>query len=185
MRDGPAGYTPPPSVGRSDLLNAGGDNDFRQMISDISALAANLTTIRTHLAALLDLTPPQYHVLMTVAQHQGADGISIGALARYLHLSGAFVTTEAGALVRRGLLVKQANPNDRRSVLLRLTRKGEQDVERISPHLVEINDRVFEPLGRRGFRDLCQNVQQLVATSEAACSRLSDTPVADLGSPGT
>lgn len=170
-------YEPPLSTRREALLDdTGSDRRFRQLIFDLAAVEGNLATARAQFAASLGVSARQYSILMTVAHHQDGDGVPVGVVAEHLHVSGAFVTTEAAGLVRRGLLVKAPNPRDGRSVLLRLAPDGENALARLAPHLAEVNDALFAPLDAEAFRRLAGTVAQLVASTERTVARLSAAP---------
>src|SRR5690606_32192677 len=111
------------SVSKKALLDAGGrtDRKFRQLLYDFSVVGRHLEAARSHLASFIGLSSPQYNILMIVAQYQGAEGVSVTRVARQLHASAAFVTSEMRALVARGLVRKRASSQDRRSVLISLT----------------------------------------------------------------
>jgi DNA-binding MarR family transcriptional regulator len=144
------------STSREELLDEGGnsDNDLRQFLYDFSVLASQLETARAHLAAHIGVTPPQYNILMVIARKQGKDGISVSDVARRLHVSVAFVTTEARKLENIGLIVKKPNPNDARGTLLMLSPDGEACVHDVEPERLFVNDQLFQSLTRDDFRHL-------------------------------
>lgn len=57
---------------------------------------------------------------------------TVGQLAQQLFVTSQFVTIEIGDLVRKGIVEKRPNEADRRSVLLRLTAKGEGLLREVS-----------------------------------------------------
>jgi DNA-binding MarR family transcriptional regulator len=120
-------FTMPLTVSKSELLDENGTSDrrFRQFLYDFSVLAAHLEFARAYLASQIDLTSPQYNIVMIIAQYQRAAGISVSDVAQHLHVSTAFITSEVGKLEQMGLVEKRQNPNDGRGVLLRLTALGE------------------------------------------------------------
>ena len=85
-----------PTVSAPALLDAtgGGDRDFRQLLYDISIAAAHLESARSYLAGHMDVTPPQYNMVMIIAQYEGQSGISVSEIASHLHVSNTFVTSE-------------------------------------------------------------------------------------------
>ena len=87
----------PPTTSRQELLDSDGvsDRQFRQLLYDFSTLGANLEIARAYLASLAGLSPPQYNCAMIIAYYQGAVGVSVSDVARHLHVSTAFVTSEA------------------------------------------------------------------------------------------
>jgi DNA-binding MarR family transcriptional regulator len=155
----------PATVSRTALLEVGGDSGFRQLVYDLLTISVRMEAVRTHLARRIGITGPQYSVLIAIAQFQDADGVSVSKVAKVLHVSAAFITTETRQLERLGLLIKQVNPRDRRGVLLRLTATGEQQMIAISPAITAINDRFFSPLSRTAFRTFAECAAQLVSSS--------------------
>lgn len=154
----------PLSATRLELLDEGGTTDhrFRQLLHDFSALAAALELARSHLASIIGLTSPQYNIAMVLANHQNAGGIRVSDVARRLHVSSAFITSEAGHLEQAGLVSKRPNPGDGRGVLLRLTTKGEALVQRVGPARQQMNDHLFGSLTAKGCRDFSKTLATLL-----------------------
>lgn len=75
-----------------------------------------------------DLTFPQYNALMAV---RDAGEVSVKHLAERLQVSPPSASTMVDRLVEMGLLDRQPNPNDRRSVLIRLSPVGNESIEAI------------------------------------------------------
>jgi DNA-binding MarR family transcriptional regulator len=157
-------FTMPPTVSKPELLDENGTSDrrFRQFLYDFSVLAAHLEFARAYLASRLDLSSPQYNITMIIAQYQGARGISVSDVAQHLHVSTAFITSEAGKLEQRGLIMKRQNPNDGRGVLLRLTPLGEAKVLEIGPKRLLVNDHLFRALSGEDFRQLSKIAASLI-----------------------
>ena len=57
---------------------------------------------------------------------ENTEGIPLKRLAEELHLTAGTVSEVVDTLVRKGGLVRVVNPNDRRSVMIRLTEKSQQ-----------------------------------------------------------
>jgi DNA-binding MarR family transcriptional regulator len=165
----------PPTVSRPELLEDGNDQRLRRLLYDLFVLSAHVDTIRSHVGGLVGLTPPQYSIVIVVAQSQENGGASVGAVAAHLHVSSAFVATEASKLVRKGFLMKRANPTDRRGVLLTLSREAEETIRSLAPYLRSINDRFFASLDRDQFLLCSETVTRLV---EGAASAVEWLPVA-------
>jgi DNA-binding MarR family transcriptional regulator len=127
-----------------------------------------LETARDYFGRLINVTGPKYHLLMTVAQLQGAVGVSVGAVAQAMHVSSAFVTTETGKLSTLGLLRKRPNPQDGRGALLSLTRAGRLKVDRLIPEIRAVNDLFFGRLDAHSFSELCDSAAALVDGSREA-----------------
>jgi DNA-binding MarR family transcriptional regulator len=123
---------------------------------------------RDYFGRLINVTGPQYHLLMTVAQLQGDLGVSVGTVAQAMHVSSAFVTSETGKLSAQGLLRKRPNPQDRRGALLSLTQTGRLKMDRLIPEIRTVNDLFFGRLDAHSFSELCASASTLVHGSREA-----------------
>lgn len=163
-RDAPAPRSGLPlTVTRRALLVDESDRTFRELIQDLLTLSYQTQELRSVLAKQFGMTEPLYRVFMAIAQLAGERGVAVGAVARYLNVTGAFVTREAGKLVRRGYVGKTADPEDRRGVLLSLTPAGRAFFASFAPTAQLINDEMFGALTGQQFQELCEVVRGLVA----------------------
>jgi DNA-binding MarR family transcriptional regulator len=62
-------------------------------------------------------------------------------------LSGAGMTNRLDRLEKLRMIVRQPEPNDRRSVRIQLTPKGFQLVEKLIPRIVEIQKQLIADFG--------------------------------------
>jgi DNA-binding MarR family transcriptional regulator len=159
----------PQTVSRPELLGEnGGDADFRRMIYGIFTMTVNFDRIRERMATALGLSGIQYHILMVVGELGPEMPVTISVVADRLHTSGAYVTMETKKLMRRGFLDKSPNPDDRRSVVLTLTREGREAIDAFAPYLREINDELFDTMGPETFRQFQAIVEHMGRTSARA-----------------
>jgi len=134
---------------------------------------------RDYFGRLINVTGPQYHLLMTVAQLQGDLGVSVGTVAQVMHVSSAFVTSESGKLSALGLLRKRQNPQDRRGALLSLTQAARLKMDRLIPEIRAVNDLFFGRLDAHSFSELCVSAAKLVQGSRKAMRYTQKTEEAD------
>ena len=111
-------------------------------------------------------------MLIGTAYRQGADGVSIRVLADHTQLAATHVTTEVGRLMEKGLLTKSANTRDRRSVLVRLTPKGEAAIREINPLLRRVNDCLFQNISREDFAVVARFLSTFALNSENALAEI-------------
>ena len=164
-----ANYGLPLTISLPALLNnKESDQQFRRLIQDLLTLARRLETARDYFGRRINVTGPQYNLLMTVAQLEGATGVSIGVVAQAMHVSSSFVTAETGKLSDAGLLRKVPNPSDGRSALLKLTPLGRTKVHGLFGEIRAVNDLFFGPLNARSFAALCEGAEALVRGSREA-----------------
>ena len=124
------------------------------MVYDLLSLERQMRAMRDKLGAEIGAGGPGYAIIMAIAQHQGDTGVSVGTLARHLHVSGPFVTAEVGKLAAAELVEKKPNPDDRRGVLLSLSSEGERRVTGIAPMVRAANDYFFGSLSATEFATL-------------------------------
>jgi DNA-binding MarR family transcriptional regulator len=163
-----AGYRVPATASLPAILDRGSDRQFRKLIQDLLTVARRLETARDHFGRQIEITGPQYHLVMTVAQLEAATGVSVGSVAQAMNVSSAFVTSETAKLSVLGLLRKGPNPQDRRGALLSLTHAGRSKIEALIPIIRAINDLFFGRLDPRSFAQLCAGAAALVQGSREA-----------------
>jgi DNA-binding MarR family transcriptional regulator len=166
-------YVPPLSVSHRALLLHGKDEAFRDLIYSMVLSFGRLLSCREAFGREIGLTGSQYTVLIGVAHRQGSQGVSIRALAEHVLLASTHVTTEVGRLIRKGLLQKRPNRDDRRSVLVSLSPRGQRVLEGLAPFLRQINDTLFQDIGRAEFDSLGQILQRFTRNTEAAMLQIA------------
>lgn len=160
---------PPLTVSRPALLPRGSDAEFRRLIHDLIAYGHKLDACRDAFAAIAGISGAQYEILMLVSR---ADGLSIGELAARMHRSGAFITIEANKLAAAGILEKTSDPADGRRVLLKMTAKSLELLERMAPYQRRVNDVLFEFLDAKRFGELRALAAELVGRGDRAVAML-------------
>ena len=154
----------PPTISIPELLDEDGASDrhFRQFLYDVSAMGAYLESAREYFASEVGISPPQYNCAMIIAQYQGSAGVSVSEVAKHMHVSTAFVTSEAGKLEQAGLIEKYRNPDDGRGILLRLTKPGKARLREIEPQRLLINNSLFRSMTAEDFRHLAKIMASLI-----------------------
>src|SRR5215469_5900267 len=109
---------PPTSISLRHFTKDGSDRRFRELLYSLIRLSALMIQNRQCFAAYIGLTDPQYTMLALIAENPG---VTVGRLAEQLFVSSQFVTIEIGKLVKKGIVRKQRQERDRRSVVLNLT----------------------------------------------------------------
>jgi DNA-binding MarR family transcriptional regulator len=77
------------------------------------------------------LSVPQFRVL---AYLSGAPGASLSEVADFVGVTGATASAMVDRLVRRGLVAREGNPEERRRLRLELTNDGSKLLERARAH---------------------------------------------------
>ena len=107
--------------------------------------------------ARFEITPQQFNVL-AILHYTGP--VSTSVILEWMFEKNAGVSRLVDRLVKKGLVVKKANPGDNRLIEVDLTSKGEEMYQLISPQIKEI-DGVSENLTDQEVRQLIQLLVKL------------------------
>jgi DNA-binding MarR family transcriptional regulator len=172
-RDSGASFAMPHTVSHSALLSNGGDEPFRQTLYFMVLAFSRLQTCREAFGRAMSLTGSQFAVLIGTAYRQQVVGVSIRALADHVQLAPTHVTTEVGRLIRKGLLTKRINTQDRRGVLVKLSRRGEVALLQVAPLLRTINDLLFQDVSRADFTAVSRFLRLFARNTERAVAEIA------------
>ena len=106
-----------------------GDMDFLASVQAFRAvrmLSHRMNEASTGWLARHDLTPAQYNFLAVLFQHDRKAGVSSRDVGKSMHTTSGTVTSMTDTLQQSGLIERVAHPSDKRSLMLKLTRKGER-----------------------------------------------------------
>ncbi|OYW57169.1 MAG: MarR family transcriptional regulator [Rhizobiales bacterium 17-65-6] len=78
--------------------------------------------IRRRLRTEFDVTLPRFDVMAQL--HREPNGLRLGDLSRRMMVTNGNITGLIDRLVEEGLVLREADPNDRRATTVRLTRAG-------------------------------------------------------------
>ena len=162
----------PLTVTRPELLGHGSDADFRAFLHGLLALGARLEAVRARLGAFLGLSGIQFTILVSISHLEAEGGVSVSRVAKHLRLSSAFVTVETGKLIKRDLVAKRVDSQDRRRVCLSVTRNGLVMLRGLAPIQCRVNDVFFEPVTADLFPRLRELLDRLAVSSNRALGLL-------------
>lgn len=112
----------------------------------------------------LDLTMPQFKLLLLIASCQG---MRVGDLAQRLGVTPPTVTTILDRLVEHELVRREDDPLDRRLVIARLTSKGLGLLQRLNIHADTEITECMDDLSPEELRCLLVGMEALHQTWEA------------------
>lgn len=165
-------FLPPLTVSHPQLLVDGSDDRFRGLIYLFVEVLGRLSMCREAFGRSIGLTGSQFAVLVGVAYREETHGVTIKRLSQYIHLAPTHVTTEVGRLMRKGLLVKNAADEDRRSVLVKLTQEGRDVVSSVNEFVRRVNDILFQDVTSKDVDNAESLFDRLSRNSEFAIADL-------------
>jgi DNA-binding MarR family transcriptional regulator len=133
----------------------------------LTSIRRIIRAIELHSRFLVDrygLTGPQLAVLLELSRH---DGVSVSRLSRGVHLSQATVTGILDRLEKRRLIVRERSSDDKRRVLVHLSREGAELLEQAPPALQESFLAQFRKLADWEQTQILSSLQRVVAMMEA------------------
>jgi DNA-binding MarR family transcriptional regulator len=159
----------PLTISRPELLINGSDRHFRRLVHGLFGFLARHEAVRSGHAARIGLVGIEYTVLISI-RHLAVEETDIGVnrVADHLFLSGAFVTTVTNKLLKRGLIHKLPDPNDRRRVRLEVSDKGNALLAELAPVQRQVNDVQFGCLSTAEFLHLLDMTERLIDSSDRA-----------------
>lgn len=123
----------------------------------IDLAAKRLRQIQRRMVSKTGLTPPQYFILSLMWEK---DGRQFKELAEAYCSSPATITGIVDGLEGKGLVKREPNPNDRRSLLVKLTDKG-RALENSAPGKKEMLGNCCTGLTPEEFRQLGKLLEKL------------------------
>ncbi len=103
--------------------------------------------IRLNLVAF-DLRSDEFDVLATLRRSGKPFKLNPRDLLESMMVSSATMTHRLDKLEARGLVAREADPNDRRGVVAKLTPNGRRLIDRALEAHVRLEDNFLEPLGQ-------------------------------------
>ncbi len=133
----------------------------RKFIWDVISINTHLEEIRSNWARMLDITCPQWLILMAVNDLDEGKGISVREVSTKLHVDPSFVTTQTKSLERHGFMRRVASKEDARVVLMSLTDKAHKQIANLYSQQVVADNLVFSDFSTQTFRDLTDKLSTL------------------------
>lgn len=110
-----------------------------------------------------DVTPVQYAALVALRDNPGLDATRIAALI-------AFDRSTVGNVLERlegkGLIERRANPDDRRTKILNISRRGARLVEACEPAVLRAQERMLDPLSARERNEFISYMRRVIARQD-------------------
>lgn len=157
-----------PPAGGIDSFIEFGIYDLGTMLADLER-AAHLIGLRVERAGRESgITQAEAHVLAHLARHGPA---SIASLHREFGTKRSTLTNVLDRLEKREFIRRELNPNDRRSFVIRLTRRGDVQARRVVRSLDELENAVRAALSERDIRGFEAVVDAIDAAVHRSAAR--------------
>jgi DNA-binding MarR family transcriptional regulator len=133
------------------------DEDYRDQ-ADFRCAYRQFMRYAEEQARVAGITPQQYFLLLVVRGHANQPRVNIGEIAEGLQIRHHGASLLVDRCVKRGLLQRMEDPEDRRRVHVWLTEEG----QRILDQIMDANRKKLGTLHEMMFRD---SLRQALATN--------------------
>jgi DNA-binding MarR family transcriptional regulator len=116
----------------------------------------------------LGITQGEGHILSHLA---AAGDSSIAQLHRALAHRRSTLTSILDRLADRQFITRETDPADRRSFIVRLSKKGGTVAEKVHRELMRIEESALKEVSRRGFQSAVKVLQSLENAADRAAAR--------------
>jgi DNA-binding MarR family transcriptional regulator len=120
------------------------------------------------------LSPPQAHLLFIIGHRK--EGISVKELAEISSVTPGAITQFTNALVKRGLVEREGDLNDRRVVRLKLTEQARKQMEKVRKEHIAAMSKVFEALTDEEIQQLTALLIKIDTYHEMKGNIIAKTP---------
>lgn len=142
------------------------------IIWDLFSIGNHMHKIRQVWAKRAGVTGPQWLILFATSTLDEGMGVSIGSISRKLHVKSTFVTTQSKILEAEGYLVRKTHPEDKRVVLLSLSKMGKEKSDSFIDARTEVHRIIFGEFSEKEFIQLSKLISRLEQYTEAAPSQI-------------
>lgn len=133
----------------------------RQFIWDVISINTHLEEIRAIWARTLDISCPQWLILMAVNDLDQGKGVSVRDVSAKLHVDPSFVTTQSKSLEKHGFMRRVASKEDARVVLMSLTDKAHKQIANLYSRQAVADNLIFSDFSDQTLREFVSKLTML------------------------
>lgn len=101
------------------------------------------------------------HILFLIYELKSGQPVTVSEIAQKIGVTLAAVTHQANALEKQGLIKRFVASNDRRAVIIKLTKKGSLQIIKLKKEFAKKTQILAEFLGERDTKDLIRLVKKM------------------------
>jgi DNA-binding MarR family transcriptional regulator len=146
---------------------------LRQLTWEFLSIAVHLDELHRFWAKRLQITGPQWMMLLAILELDGGDGVQLNAVAKMLHVDPSFVTTQSKIIESKGLINRKPSPTDARIVRMSLSRKVRRFLLDFDLQENELSEYILAELNSRERSDLANRLSSLKTRLHKACLKVA------------
>ncbi|MBR1330897.1 MarR family winged helix-turn-helix transcriptional regulator [Bradyrhizobium ottawaense] len=149
------------------------DRAITDFIWNVVEIRVQLGEIHTVWAELLDITEPQWLMLMAIITLDDGGGVAGIDIANKLHVHPAFVTNQTKSLEKNGFLLRRPRADDARFVLMSLTAKATTAIDKLSKRQAALNSTIFHDMSTTKLAELNSALATIAKNARLAARLLA------------
>jgi DNA-binding MarR family transcriptional regulator len=132
-----------------------------EAVLNIYHTAAQIRKAATVFLQKYDLTDVQFNVMMLLHYQGEAEGLTQVELSRMMLVNRANVTALVDRMEKNGLVARNADPHDRRSHVIRMTKRGLALLEKVDPAYMQMVKETVSPLSLKEVDQMIGMLEKL------------------------
>jgi DNA-binding MarR family transcriptional regulator len=152
----------------------GRDRELVQtLVWNILSINSHMEDIRYFWAGVLQITGPQWLIVMAVNDLDRGNGVPVREVSAKLHVDPSFVTTQTKQLEKNGFMRRKPSSEDARVVLLSLADKAYKGLANLATRQESVEDYIFGDLNDEELERFTETLTTLRMRLERASLRLA------------
>lgn len=143
------------------------------LVWNILSINSHMEDIRYFWAGVLQITGPQWLIVMAVHDLDRGNGVPVREVSAKLHVDPSFVTTQTKALEKNGFMRRKTSSEDARVVLLSLSDKAYKGLANLATRQESVEDYIFGDLSNEELERFTETLTMLRVRLEKASLRLA------------
>lgn len=148
-------------------------NLVREILWDLDSINMYLNEVRRYWACKLEVTGPQWALLMALIDLDLGGGVPVKDVAAKIHVNSSFATTQSKVLEKSGLVRRVVSKIDARVVLLSLSDRASKLISGLSQEKEAIDSFVFADFDPGSLGELSHRLVLLRGRLERAVLRMA------------
>jgi len=108
------------------------------------------------------LKPSEVRMLMVIYKSSKETGISVSKISQHLQVTSSTVTQLINDLEKKGLVIREIDPNDRRMVRIELTDQGKEMMQKAEKAREQFFNGLVEFVGEEECKELIQQLEKVI-----------------------
>ncbi|WP_454650656.1 MarR family winged helix-turn-helix transcriptional regulator [Bradyrhizobium liaoningense] len=131
------------------------------LVKVVRSIDVLISEVQAVWASAMGLSVPQWNILVTIAEAQQQDGLSVKAVADALRVNPSFIVHQSRPLEDRGFIRRKTSSADKRYVYLTITPKALKELSHLAKSRGVVSAAIKKEMGEAATLHTIELLQQL------------------------